>query len=57
LGDGGWGRDRANRKVFFSEEKKQKTFANWGVCAACKVRYSIGKEAFRIRNQRFSSLA
>jgi hypothetical protein len=25
----------AGRKVFFSEEKKQKTFANSGVGAAC----------------------
>ena len=30
-------------KVFFSEEKKQKTFANSGVCAACEGRDSIRK--------------
>jgi hypothetical protein len=28
------------KKVFFSEEKKQKTFANSGVCAPWKVRDS-----------------
>jgi hypothetical protein len=33
-------------KAFFSEEKKQKTFANSGVCAACKVRDSIRKKSF-----------
>jgi len=31
------------RKVFFSEEKKQKTFANSGFGAACKGRDSVGK--------------
>jgi hypothetical protein len=36
----GGGGDRKN-KVFFSEEKKQKTFAISGVCAAWKVRDSI----------------
>jgi len=30
-------------KVFFSVEKKQKTFANAGVCAACLGRDSIRK--------------
>jgi hypothetical protein len=30
------------RKVFFSVEKKQETFANSGVCAAWQVRDSIG---------------
>ena len=34
------GADKA-RKAFFSEEKKQKTFAISGVCAARKVRDSI----------------
>jgi len=34
------------RKVFFSEEKKQKTFANSGVCAARKVRDSYTKKSF-----------
>ena len=34
------------RKVFFSEEKKQKTFANSGVCAACKVRDSTEAKVF-----------
>jgi len=34
------------RKVFFSEEKKQKTFSNSGVCATWKVRDSIGKKSF-----------
>jgi hypothetical protein len=34
---------RKGRKAFFSEEKKQKTFANSGVGAACKVRDSNRK--------------
>jgi len=33
-------------KVFFSEEKKQKTFALSGVCAAWTVRDSIEKKSF-----------
>jgi hypothetical protein len=32
-------------KVFFSVEKKQKTFAISGVCAACMVRDSIEKKS------------
>jgi DNA-binding transcriptional ArsR family regulator len=37
---------RTKRKVFFSEEKKQKTFANSGVGAAWKVRDSTQKKSF-----------
>jgi hypothetical protein len=37
---------RRQGTAFFSEEKKQKTFANLGVCAACKARDSIGKKSF-----------
>jgi hypothetical protein len=33
---------RGERKVFFSEEKKQKTFDFSSVCAAWTVRGSIG---------------
>jgi len=32
--------------AFFSEEKKQKTFATSDVCAACKVRDSIKQKSF-----------
>jgi hypothetical protein len=35
--------DAVLRKLFFSEEKHQKTFANSGVCAAGKVRDSVRK--------------
>jgi hypothetical protein len=34
---------KPDRKVFFSEEKKQKTFANSGVCAAGEGRDSTRK--------------
>jgi hypothetical protein len=34
----------AKDKVFFSEEKKQKTFASSGICAAWTVRDCIGKK-------------
>ena len=44
------------RKVFFSEEKKQKTFANSGVCAACKVRDSVAKSFGSFLQKRTSSL-
>jgi hypothetical protein len=36
-------RGKKGSKVFFSVEKKQKTFANSGVCAACTVRDSTEK--------------
>jgi hypothetical protein len=44
-GAGSVGADRGS-KVFFSEEKKQKIFANSVVCAAWKVRDSIEKKSF-----------
>jgi hypothetical protein len=34
------------RKFFFSVEKKQETFANDGVCAACTVRDSNKQKSF-----------
>jgi hypothetical protein len=35
--------DAGGKEGLLSEEKKQKTFANSGVCAACRVRDSVGK--------------
>jgi hypothetical protein len=47
-----------SRKVFFSEEKKQKTFANLGVGAACMVRDSNSQKSFgSFLQKRTSSLA
>jgi len=40
------------RKVFFSEEKKQKTFANSGVCAAWKVRDSTRKSLWFLSSEK-----
>jgi hypothetical protein len=48
LGDGARyaGTAGEGRKVFFSEEKKQKTFDTLGVCAAWEVRDGIKQKRF-----------
>jgi hypothetical protein len=48
--------DEQGRKVFFSEEKKQKTFALEGVGATCAVRDSTSKVFWFFSSEKNTSL-